>query len=88
MEKEKLDKLIDELHAQLDRAETLDDESRAALRQSAQELRARSERGNDDEADKSLLDRLNEAVVQFEGTHPELALAITQVITALVDIGV
>jgi hypothetical protein len=88
MDKEVLQNRLDALHAELDRAEALDDDRREALRQSAKAIQARLEQAEKDPDDESLLDRLNEAVVQFEGTHPTLALAITQVINALVDIGV
>lgn len=88
MNKEKLENLLNELLAELDRAESVDEELRAALRRSASEIRERLARGEGQGADGSVLERLNDAVVQFEGSHPALALAITQVINALVDIGV
>ncbi len=90
MDKQKLEQLLNELHAELGRAEPVDDDSRAALRRLSkeiQELLRRSERERVDRY-RALLDRLNGDIVHFEGSHPRLALAITQVINALVDIGV
>lgn len=90
MDKQKLETLLKELHAELGRAEAVDEASRAALHDLSKEIRDLLKRGEHERRAgyRSLLDRLNESIVQFEGAHPTLALAITQVINALVDIGV
>jgi hypothetical protein len=88
MDKDRLDKILADLHAEVERAQDLEDEQRARLRQSAREVQARIERGEKRPDDDSLSEQLKEAVLRFEASHPNLALAITQAITALVDIGV
>lgn len=90
MEKQKLEELLNELHSELGRAQAVDEDSRATLRQLAKEIQEILKRSEAERADRyrSLLARLNDAVMQFEGTHPSLTLAIAQVINALVDIGV
>jgi hypothetical protein len=73
------------LHAALQRADSLDEESRAQLREVMDDIRLTLERGHRSE---SLTGRLREAVDRFEGTHPALTEAAGRVIDALANLGI
>ena len=88
MDKRKVNDSLKQLHTELNQAEPTEE-----TRETLQALAGKIEKLIDSEAAehkhyKSLLDQLNDSIVHFEGTHPELALAITQAINALVDGGV
>jgi hypothetical protein len=84
MDKEKLDTLIDQVHTELDKADSLDDSSRIAVRSLTSDIKANpAPRG-----DRSLTDRLQSSMTEFETTHPLLAQAISQVLNALAETGV
>ncbi|HLF02147.1 MAG TPA: DUF4404 family protein [Anaerolineales bacterium] len=90
MNKPQLDELLKQLHAELQQVDTVDGASREtlhALQNDIQNLLDRAE-GEQAKGYRPLLDGLNRAVTQFEVSHPKLALAITQAINALVDVGV
>jgi predicted component of type VI protein secretion system len=90
MDKQQLDELLKQLHAELSQTASVDVESREALRTLMNDIQGLLNRAEGEQAKsyQPLLDGLNRAVAQFEVSHPKLALAITQAINALVDIGV
>lgn len=90
MDKQELNEMLQQLRDELNRADSLDADSRETLRSLATDIQNLLDRAEGDQRGgyKSLLDRLGEVVGQFEVSHPKLALAITQAINALVDIGV
>jgi chromosome segregation ATPase len=86
---EHLRRRLAELHAELERAEALDGESRAALEEvmrDIQELLARSEGARREHA--SLAERLREASRHFEDSHPTLTATLGRVVDALVALGI
>ena len=89
MDKQHLNELLTRLHTELQRTDSMDEATRTALQalqadiQTALNLPADERLGY-----QSLIDQLRASIVQFEGRHPTLALAITQAINALVDAGV
>jgi Mg2+ and Co2+ transporter CorA len=85
MEKQHLREKLAELHAALQDASSLDEESREALREVMDDIRGALERGHKHE---SLVERLREAVDRFEGTHPALTEAAGRVIDALSNLGI
>ena len=90
MDKQQLDELLKQLHAELGRTDSVDAESRDTLRKLAKDIQGLLDRTEGDQTRgyESLLDQLRVAIVQFEVSHPKLSLAIAQVINALADIGI
>ncbi len=88
MNKRKLNDSLKQLHTELNQAEPTE-ETRETLQSLAGDVQKLIDSETDEHKHyKSLLEQLNESIVHFEGTHPRLALAITQAINALVDGGV
>ncbi len=78
-----------ELHAELERAGTVDDESRRLLATLADEIGAlleSSPEGGEEHA--SLAERLGESVREFEESHPQLAAAVGRVADTLSNLGI
>ncbi|MBM4423267.1 MAG: DUF4404 family protein [Chloroflexi bacterium] len=90
MDKEQLNALLKQLHAELSEADTVDAENRETLRALAKDIAELLDRADDDGASgyQALLEPLKLALVQFEVLHPMITLAITRVINALADMGV
>jgi hypothetical protein len=77
---------LKQLQAELNKVETDDADTQVVIRSLSDDLQKMIDDETGDH--KSLLDQLNEAITRFEGTHPKLALAITQAINALASGGV
>jgi hypothetical protein len=86
----KLSKLLEELHTELDSTEAVDEKGRELLRAlnaDIEELLDRSDVGQTDE-DDSLLERWQEYIDHFEVTHPTLTAALSHLMTALNNAGI
>ena len=89
MREQHLRQMLEQLHTELQRADTIDERSRELLRSALTEiedlLERKQERGTPPE---SLIQRLRGAVSAFEETHPALTDAIGGVADALAKMGV
>lgn len=86
MSSEHLRELLESLRAELDRTESVDERSRALLREVDAEIREALERA--EAQPESVTERLRETVESFEGEHPQLTEAVSRVIDALVKMGI
>jgi len=84
-----LRQMLQQLHTELQRADTIDDRSRELLRSVLGDiedlLERKQKRGTQPE---SIIERLREAVREFEKTHPTLTHAIGGVADALSKMGI
>ena len=89
MREQRLRKMLEQLHTELQRADTIDDRSRELLRSVLGDiedlLERKQKRGTKPE---SIIEQLREAVRAFETTHPTLTSAIGRVADALAGIGI
>lgn len=86
MDKKPLHALLEELHHQLHQAQPIDADERQLLQDLSQDIQAMLQRSGAGEAldqEAPVLARLNQAVRQFEVSHPHLTLALGQVIDTL-----
>ena len=84
---DELRSLFDRLHRQIRSADSMDPESREALRELEQYIH-RVLNDPDEESDLAgLAGRLRGEVTRFEATHPELTAALNRVSNALNAIG-
>ncbi|MBI4469219.1 MAG: DUF4404 family protein [Acidobacteria bacterium] len=90
MERQHLRELLEQLHAELGRTETVDSQSRDLLRHlmtDVQELLHRTEL-EAPRQDHPARQRLSEAIEHFEASHPTLTEIMGRVAHALSQIGV
>jgi DNA repair exonuclease SbcCD ATPase subunit len=89
MGEQDLRQMLQQLHTELQRADTIDDRSRELLRSTIGDieelLERRQKRATQSE---SIIERLREAVRAFEKTHPTLTEAIGGVADALARMGI
>lgn len=76
------------LHAALADAEAVGPEARELLRAVMQDVQRLLEAQEPEPQPEGLVDRLREAVEDFEGSHPTLAEAAGRVIDALAQLGI
>jgi hypothetical protein len=89
MEKERLLKLLEELHAELSSAESVDPETRARVQTLADDIDNLMDKNDDDVLDKEpVTSGLRDLVLRFEGDHPQLAVSIGKVADALAAMGI
>ena len=84
-----LRQMLEHLHTELQRTDTIDDRSRELLRSVLGDiedlLERKPKRGTQPE---SIIERLREAVRAFETTHPTLTDAVGRVADALAGMGI
>ncbi len=89
MPEQHLRQMLEQLHAELQRTETIDDSSRALLRSVIGDIENLLDRKPaPDTQPGSIVERLREAVKTFEKTHPSLTEAIGGVADALARMGI
>jgi phytoene/squalene synthetase len=90
MTDENLRKLLEQLHDELERAESVDDKGDELLRhlnEDISNLLKRSEKGKA-HSDESLLERLEDAIDHFEVSHPTLTTMLSEMMTILSNAGI
>lgn len=93
---DKLRSTLEELHAQLEQVKSGDPEVRDMLRGTLREIgealeadrEAAAEPSEEKEEDGSIRERLNDAAVHFEDTHPMLSRTISGLVDMLGQMGI
>ena len=83
-----LSKLLEQLHAELDHTEAVDDKGRELLRALNADIEELLERSESGPSDDSLLERLQESIDHFEVTHPALTSALSNIVSILNNAGI
>lgn len=85
-----LRELLDELHDELERTESVDDKEEELLGHLNAHIRALRERSEKKrgEADESILEQLQDAIDHFEVTHPRLTMMLSEMMTVLSNAGI
>ena len=88
MQEQHLREMLEQLHTELQRADTIDDRSRELLHGAIADIEDLLERRPQGARPESIIERLREAVRAFEKTHPTLTDAISGVTDALARMGI
>jgi hypothetical protein len=85
-----LQKTLEQLHAELNRATTVDAPTRELLATLAGDIQRLSEQETPGEASavEPLADRLQDLMLKFETEHPQLTTVLNQVSSALANLGI
>lgn len=89
MPEQKLRQLVENLHDELDRTDSVDDESRAMLQEltgDIDQLVAQDEMATEQRADTA--QQVQEAAARFESEHPRLATVLSEIVDTLVKLGI
>jgi hypothetical protein len=88
--REQLEKTVEQLHAELAGARSIDPQTRALLRKLTDDIdRVLEEEGDQRTADvEPMSSGLRELMLKFEADHPQLSLAIGKVADALSAMGI
>jgi hypothetical protein len=90
MDDQELHELLDQLHAEIEHSKTVDEEERQLLQHLEEDIRlllARSERG-ENPSEPSMVKRLEEAIDQYEVTHPDLTMSLSKLLAILSNAGI
>jgi hypothetical protein len=90
MENKELRKLLDQLHDEINNANTVDDKGRELLRDLDGDIRALLDRseGISGQTQSTLIQRLHNALDHFEVTHPDLTMVISRLLESLSNVGI
>ena len=89
MREQHLRQMLEQLHTELQRADTIDDRSRELLRSVLGDIEELLDRKQERATQpESIIERLREAVRGFEKTHPTLTETIGGVADALARMGI
>jgi len=83
-----LSKLLEQLHTELNTTEAVDDKGRELLRALNADIEKVLQRSESEQADDSLLERLQESIDHFEITHPALTSALSNIVNILNNAGI
>ena len=84
-----LREVLERLRAELDTIEVKDEAEREKLRRLDADLRLLEQREEETtEADEPLLERFQESIDEFQETHPQLTLMLSQAMTILSNAGI
>jgi chromosome segregation ATPase len=88
---ERLDKLratLSELEAELQGLDSLDDDTREELADAAAEIAASLRRGKRSPETRRAEDSLEGRLVEFEASHPQLAIIVGRLLDGLAQLGI
>lgn len=85
---EKLRTSLTELHRELDAVDTLDDAAREQLADAAAEIVATLRRGQRTEQTAQAENSLKDRLVDFEASHPQLAIIVSRLLDGLGQLGI
>ena len=89
MTDQNLRELLEKLHHELERIESVDEKGNEVLRQLDADIRNLLKRsGAKVETDESMLERLQDSIDHFEATHPRLTRMLSEMMTILSNAGV
>jgi hypothetical protein len=85
MDDKELDKLLQQLHDEIQNAQTIDEKSSELLRHLEGDIRTLLDRsaGSPIKVHPSIVERLESALNQFEVTHPDLTTLISRLLDSL-----
>ncbi len=86
-----LRELLEQLHKELERTETIDEKGDEMLRHLDADIRKllkRSGAGADIDPDESLLEHMQVTIDHFEATHPRLTTVLSEMMTILSNAGI
>lgn len=88
---ERLDRLrtsLAELQRELDSVDSLDDTTREQLAEAAAEIAATLRRGKRTEETNQAENSLKDRIVDFEASHPQLAIVVGRLLDGLGQLGI
>jgi len=90
MDDQELRSLLEQLHKEIESSATVDEKEQELLQHLAADIRdllARSE-GEESPPEPSVVKRLEEAVDQYEITHPDLTMLLSKLLAILSNAGI
>ena len=90
MKDEDLRKMLEQLHGEIERTDTVDEKGKKMLRDLSLDIRDLLDRSSDDAPPslQSTLDQLQKSIDYFEVTHPTLNTVLTKLFTLLSSAGI
>ena len=82
--------LLEQLHSELERTESLDEKGRELLRDLSGDIRGLLERSSNagPQPEEATVQRLQDAIDHFEVTHPTITMALSEMMTILSNAGI
>ena len=89
MTDQNLRELLEKIHKELEQIEVTDEAGRERLRHLDADIRSLLERSEDiEETDEPMLERLQDAIDDFETTYPRVTMMLSQMMTILSNAGI
>ena len=87
MDDQKLNQLLEQLHKEIEGIESVDEKEQELLRDLSTDIRELLERAEGKQP-ASMLERIEQAIDQFEVTHPDLTAALSNLSAILSNAGI
>jgi hypothetical protein len=86
MPEKKLGELLEQLHAELEQTQSLDEEGREMLVHLDEDIRKFIDPKEED--DETVFERIQDAIDHFEVEHPVITAALSQILNSLSNAGI
>jgi phytoene/squalene synthetase len=84
----KLDQLLEKVHAEIENTEQVDEKGRELLQDLENDIRGLLDRSESAGGDTPAVQRLRDAISHFEVTHPTLTAMLSELSTILSNAGI
>lgn len=88
MSDQKLDKLLKQLHKEIEGIESVDEKGQELLRELSTDIRDLLERTEEKQPAASIMQRIERSIEYFEVTHPDLTAALSNLSAILSNAGI
>ena len=88
MENQELRKLLEQLHSEIEQIESVDEKGQELLRDLGTDIRELLARSDDEQAQPSVIERLEDSISYLEVTHPTLTQTLSRVLETLSNAGI
>jgi len=85
---DKISELLEQLRKEMANTRAMDEKGRELLRSLNADIQSLLNSSDVDEADDSLLERLQDSIDHFEDTYPRLTTTLSSLLTALNNAGI
>jgi len=88
MDNNELRTMLEQLHSEIERTDSIDEKGRELLRELGDDIRVLLARSEDEPAQPSILHRLEDSISYLEVTHPTLTNTLSKLLEGLSNAGI
>ena len=88
MDEKELRELLEKVHAEIEKTQSVDENGRELLRDLESDIRGLLARSQEKQTEPPIVERLDNTIKYFEVTHPDLTATLSELMTILSNAGI